>query len=27
MRTVLKKQLLEGAQTLREPHRPSTPLW
>ena len=27
MRSVLKKQLLEEAQTLREPHRPSTPLW
>lgn len=27
MRAVLKKQLLEGARTLRERHRPSTPLW
>jgi len=27
MRTVFKRQILEGAQTLREPHRPSTPLW
>jgi hypothetical protein len=27
MRAVLKKQLLDGAQTLRERHRPATPLW
>lgn len=27
IRTVLKKQLLDGAEVARERHRPSSPLW